>query len=58
MNKDSQEGTQFTARQLDQLVFKESYTKLTEKLKAEIDTLCSDFSVPLFWEPCHLPNKL
>ena len=58
MNKDSQKGTLYTTRHLDQDHLKESYAKLTEKLKAEIDTLCSDFSVPLFWEPCHLPNKL
>ena len=58
MNKDSQKGTLYTTRHLDQDRLKESYTKLTEKLKGEIDTLCSDFSVPLFWEPCHLPNKL
>ena len=57
MNKDSQEGTQFTTRQFDQVVFKENYTKLTDNLKAEIDTLCSDFSLPPFWKPCHLPNE-
>ena len=58
MNKDSQKGTLYTTRHFDQDRLKESYTKLTEKLRAEIDTLCSDFSVPLFWERCHLPNKL
>lgn len=57
MNKDSQEGTQFTTCQFDDVVFKENYTKLTDNLKAEIDTLCSDFSLPPFWKPCHLPNK-
>ena len=58
MEKDSQKGTKFTTRHLDQRFLRKGSCKVTEQLRAQIDSLCYDFSVPLFWEPYHLLNKL
>ena len=58
MDKDSQKGTKFTTRHLNQDFLRKGFCKVTVELKAQIDSLCYDFSVPLFWESCHLLNKL
>ena len=58
MDKDSQEGTKFATRHLDQDLLKKDFCKVIGELKAQIDSLCYDFSVPVFWEPCQLQNKL
>lgn len=58
LKQDSQVGTPWTSRHVDKEILEKVYTPITEKLKAEVDTLCKDFDVPCFWNFTALPEKL
>jgi len=58
MNEDSQKGTNYTSRKFDQKKLEASFTKIDNQLKEEVDELCGDFNVPLFWVTIVLGNKL
>ena len=58
MSKDSQAGNKYSTRSIDKKILEASYTPITEKLKAEVDGICKDFKVPLFWDTLYLPEKL
>ena len=58
MSKDSQAGNAYSSRSIDKKILEASYTPITEKLKAEVDGICQDFKVPLFWDTLYLPEKL
>ena len=58
MSRDSQAGHTFSSRSFDKKILEASYTPITEKLKAEVDGICQDFKVPLFWDTLYLPEKL
>lgn len=58
MSKDSQAGTMYSSRGVGKQSYEHCYTKITEKLECEVDKLCYDFKVPLFWNDVYLDNKI
>ena len=58
MYKDSQAGNKYSTRSIDKKILESSYTPITKNLKAEVDGICKDFKVPLFWDTLYLPEKL
>ena len=58
MSKDSQAGSAFSTRSADKKILEAACAPITEELKAEVDAVCHDFKVPLFWNTFHLPEKL
>jgi len=58
MNVDSQKGTKFTSRHIEKKKLEESFTEINNHLKVELNELCCDFNVQLFWETTVLVNKL
>nr|XP_012563251.2 uncharacterized protein LOC105847934 [Hydra vulgaris] len=58
LKNDSQVGTAFSSRNISKKFLQKACTPITEELKKEVNSLCSDFDVPYFWNFDALPDKL
>ena len=58
MSNDSQIGTEWSTRQVDQKVFEGKFTQITDDVTTEADMICEKFGVPRFWDSVDLPNKI
>ena len=50
LSRDSQAGSVYTSRNADQKKLKDQLTPITQELKKEIDAMCNEYDVPLFWD--------
>ena len=58
MSKDSQHGTEFSTRFVDKKKMESSASPITNTLTNQLNELCEDFDVPLFWNDVQLNHSI